>query len=71
MSTALVTGGSAGIGLAVVKQLLDERIRGRFARRAAAGLKHKKLKHIEVDLTDTEANSESVVKSIKSRTSPR
>ncbi|MCD6041132.1 MAG: family oxidoreductase [Burkholderiales bacterium] len=55
MSAAIVTGGSAGIGLAVVQALLE-----RGYEVVSLDLKpnpEKRVKHIEVDLTDLEATA--------------
>ena len=49
---ALVTGGSAGIGLAVVKQLLDRDYEVVSLDVQQPGWKHPKLEHVEVDLTN-------------------
>jgi NAD(P)-dependent dehydrogenase (short-subunit alcohol dehydrogenase family) len=49
---ALVTGGSAGIGLAVVKRLLDKDYEVVSLDVQQPGLKHPKLEHVEVDLTN-------------------
>ena len=53
MSTAIVTGGSAGIGLAIVQQLLGENYQV-----ISLDLKpnpEKRVKHMAVDLTDNQA----------------
>ena len=55
MSAALVTGGSAGIGLAVVKQLLERDYEVISLDLQPAGLKHAKLHHVQLDLTDPAA----------------
>jgi 3-oxoacyl-[acyl-carrier protein] reductase len=52
MKTALVTGGSAGIGLAAVKQLLAKGYEVISLDVQAAKLKHRNLQSLEVDLTD-------------------
>ncbi len=57
MSTAIVTGGSAGIGLAVVRQLLQKNYEVISLDVQPAELKHAKLSHVKVDLTDTAATS--------------
>ena len=50
---ALVTGGSAGIGLEVVKRLLERDYEVVSVDVQPAGHKHPKLEHVEVDLTNT------------------
>ena len=58
MSTALVTGGSAGIGLAVVRALLE-----RGDEVVSLDLKpspEKRVRHITVDLTDAKATARAV-----------
>ena len=55
MSTALVTGGSAGIGLAVVKRLLEKGYEVTSLDLQAPGLAHKKFRHLKVDLTEVGA----------------
>ena len=50
---ALVTGGSAGIGLAVVGQLLSKDYEVVSLDVQPPGIKHPKLEHIEIDLTNT------------------
>jgi 3-oxoacyl-[acyl-carrier protein] reductase len=49
---ALVTGGSAGIGLAVVKQLLAQDYEVVSIDVQPPGVKHAKLEHVELDLTN-------------------
>jgi NAD(P)-dependent dehydrogenase (short-subunit alcohol dehydrogenase family) len=49
---AVVTGGSAGIGLAVVRQLLDKDYEVVSLDVQPPGLKHPKLNHVDVDLTN-------------------
>jgi 3-oxoacyl-[acyl-carrier protein] reductase len=49
---ALVTGGSAGIGLAVVKQLLEKDYEVLSVDIQPPGLRHPKLEHVELDLTN-------------------
>jgi NAD(P)-dependent dehydrogenase (short-subunit alcohol dehydrogenase family) len=63
---ALVTGGSAGIGLAVVKQLLDRDYEVLSLDVQQPGLKHPKLQHIEVDLTNALA-TERIADKLKSQ----
>ena len=55
MSTAVVTGGSAGIGRAIAKRLLDAGQEVVSLDVQPSGLAHAKLKHVHVDLTDAEA----------------
>ena len=47
-----MTGGSAGIGLAVVRQLLDKGYDVVSLDVQAPGMQHAKLEHVEVDLTN-------------------
>jgi 3-oxoacyl-[acyl-carrier protein] reductase len=49
---ALITGGSAGIGLAVAKQLLEKDYEVVSVDIQPPGLKHPKLEHVELDLTN-------------------
>ena len=55
MSAALVTGGSAGIGLAVVRKLLDQNYKVVSLDVRRPGMRHENLKHVAVDLTDAAA----------------
>jgi 3-oxoacyl-[acyl-carrier protein] reductase len=60
---AIVTGGSAGIGLAVVRQLLDQDYEVVSLDVQPPGMKHPKLEHVELDLTNalaTERFSEKI-----------
>jgi NAD(P)-dependent dehydrogenase (short-subunit alcohol dehydrogenase family) len=60
---AVVTGGSAGIGLAVVRQLLDKGYEVVSLDIQPPGTKHPKLEHVELDLTNalaTERFSEKI-----------
>jgi NAD(P)-dependent dehydrogenase (short-subunit alcohol dehydrogenase family) len=57
VSTAIVTGGSAGIGLAVVTQLLEKNHEVISLDVQPTELKHPKLSHVKVDLTDTAATA--------------
>ena len=60
---AIVTGGSAGIGLAVVRQLLDKDYEVVSLDMQPPGMKHPKLEHVELDLTNalaTERFSEKI-----------
>jgi 3-oxoacyl-[acyl-carrier protein] reductase len=63
---ALVTGGSAGIGLAVVGQLLEKDYEVLSLDVQPPGIKHPKLEHIEIDLTNTLA-TERVAEKLKSQ----
>lgn len=56
--TAVVTGGSAGIGLAIAEKLLAEGYRVISLARRTAPLQHDHLISIEVDLADTDATRE-------------
>ena len=55
MSAAVVTGGSAGIGRAIARHLLDAGYDVISLDVQPSGLAHPKLKHVHVDLTDAEA----------------
>lgn len=57
MSAAIVTGGSAGIGRAVVEALLGKGFEVISLDLQAPGLKHERLKHVEVDLADAAATA--------------
>jgi len=60
---AIVTGGSAGIGLAIAKQLLEKDYEVLSLDIQPPGMKHPKLEHIELDLTNalaTERFSEKI-----------
>lgn len=52
---ALVTGGSAGIGRAIARRLLDQGRQVISLDIQPSGLAHAKLRHVHVDLTDPEA----------------
>jgi len=55
VSTAIVTGGSAGIGRAIVEQLLKKNSEVVSLDLQPPALKHERLKHVDVDLTDAAA----------------
>ena len=55
MSTAVVTGGSAGIGRAIAKRLLDAGYEVVSLDVQPSGLAHAKLRHVHVDLSDANA----------------
>ena len=52
---AIVTGGSAGIGRAIARRLLDQGREVISLDVQPSGLAHPKLRHVHVDLSDTEA----------------
>ena len=53
--TAIVTGGSAGIGRAIAQRLLDQGREVVSLDLQPSGLAHRKLRHVHVDLTDIHA----------------
>lgn len=53
--TTIITGGSAGIGRAIAQQLLDQGREVVSIDVQPSGLAHPKLRHVRVDLSDTEA----------------
>ena len=55
MSAAVVTGGSAGIGRAIAKRLLDAGNEVVSLDVQPSGLAHPKLRHVHVDLADADA----------------
>lgn len=55
--TALVTGGSAGIGLAIVDRMLDEGFTVLSLARRSGPRRHAKLINLEVDLLDSAATA--------------
>ena len=57
---AVVTGGSAGIGLAICHRLLDDGYEVISLARRPSPLDHPKLHSIEVDLTDRAATAAAV-----------
>jgi NAD(P)-dependent dehydrogenase (short-subunit alcohol dehydrogenase family) len=60
MSSAIVTGGSAGIGLAVVQELLRRDYEVFSLDIQPAPAQHPKLRHVRVDLSDPEATARAV-----------
>jgi NAD(P)-dependent dehydrogenase (short-subunit alcohol dehydrogenase family) len=66
VSAALVTGGSAGIGLAVVRQLLDKGYEVLSLDVRPPGMTHPRLKHVAVDLTNPVSTGK-VAKGLKKR----
>ena len=65
MSAAIVTGGSAGIGRAIVEELLRKNYEVVSLDLQPPTLKHDRLKHVEVDLTDTAATASAAKKVAK------
>jgi 3-oxoacyl-[acyl-carrier protein] reductase len=57
VSTAVITGGSAGIGRSIAKRLLDAGHEVVSLDVQPSGLAHAKLKHVHVDLADAEATA--------------
>lgn len=53
--TAIVTGGSAGIGAEIVRQMLDAGYEVVSMARRASDFQHKRLHNVQVDLLDPEA----------------
>jgi 3-oxoacyl-[acyl-carrier protein] reductase len=53
--SAIVTGGSAGIGRAIAQRMLDQGREVISLDVQPSGLAHRKLRHVHVDLADTEA----------------
>jgi NAD(P)-dependent dehydrogenase (short-subunit alcohol dehydrogenase family) len=60
MSSAIVTGGSAGIGLAVVQELLKRDYEVFSLDIQPAPAQHPKLRHVRVNLSDPEATARAV-----------
>ena len=60
MSAAIVTGGSAGIGRAIAKRLLEAGEEVISLDVQPSGLAHRKLRHVHLDLTDSEATRQAI-----------
>lgn len=58
--TAVVTGGSAGIGLAICQHLLDDGFEVVSLARRSSPLAHARLHNVEVDLSDRAATAQAV-----------
>lgn len=56
--TALVTGGSAGIGLSIVQHMLDAGYQVVSLARRAPDIAHPRLHHVQVDLLDSQATAQ-------------
>jgi NAD(P)-dependent dehydrogenase (short-subunit alcohol dehydrogenase family) len=65
LSAALVTGGSAGIGRAIAKRLLDEGHEVVSLDVQPSGLAHAKLKHVHVDLSDAKATRQAAAEIVR------
>src|SRR5690606_18747245 len=57
-NTAIVTGGSAGIGAEIVRQMLDAGYEGISMARRAPEIKHERLHSVLVDLLDAQATGQ-------------
>ena len=62
---AIVTGGSAGIGRAIAKRMLDQGRQVISLDMQPSGLAHPKLRHVHVDLTDTEATRKAAAEVVR------
>jgi NAD(P)-dependent dehydrogenase (short-subunit alcohol dehydrogenase family) len=62
---AIVTGGSAGIGRAIAKRMLDQGRQVISLDVQPSGLAHPKLRHVHVDLTDTEATRKAAAEVVR------
>lgn len=63
--TAIVTGGSAGIGLSIVQYLLDAGYQVVSMARRAPELKHGRLHHMGVDLLDAQATEQAAAEAAR------
>ncbi len=63
--TAIVTGGSAGIGLSIAQHLLDAGYQVINMARRAPELKHERLHNIQVDLLDAKATEQAAAEAVK------
>jgi NAD(P)-dependent dehydrogenase (short-subunit alcohol dehydrogenase family) len=62
---AIVTGGSAGIGRAIARRMLDQGRQVISLDMQPSGLAHPKLRHVHVDLTDTEATRKAAAEVVR------
>ena len=65
MSTAVVTGGSAGIGRAIARRLLDAGYEVISLDVQPSGLAHGRLKHVHVDLSDVTATRQAAAEIVR------
>ena len=65
MSAAIVTGGSAGIGRAIARRLLDGGHEVVSLDVQPSGLAHSKLKHVHVDLADLAATRQAATEIVR------
>lgn len=64
-NTAIVTGGSAGIGAEIVRQMLDAGYEVVSMARRAADFKHDRLHNVQVDLLDAQATQQAAAEVAK------